>query len=261
MASLSGGDLLSPVPAAQIVRVAVARGSLARLRANDPLDADSAGQSPKPGETEVRSVIVTSGPNYGPRFGIGVLAVAVVAIFALIINKFITDPNYASSVSVPQPVEGLTIFAVFFVAALAIERLLEPLANALNIQKRKEDEATAAVAEAKSAATNATAADTADAAKNVAADVQQKAVEATKKIEAASDWTFYRTTAFWAFATIVAIWASAALHLYFLRAVGIANANHGLEVLATGLIIGAGTKPLHDFITLISTKKDQQKDQ
>jgi hypothetical protein len=30
-----------------------------------------------------------------------------------------------------RPVDGLTIFAVFFVAALAIERLLEPLSNAL----------------------------------------------------------------------------------------------------------------------------------
>ena len=43
-----------------------------------------------------------------------------------------------------------------------------------------------------------------------------------------------------------------ALHLYFLRTVGIQQNNRFLEILATGLIIGGGTKPLHDLVTMIS---------
>jgi hypothetical protein len=34
--------------------------------------------------------------------------------------------------------------------------------------------------------------------------------------------------------------------------VGISNGPRIVEILATGLIIGSGTKPLHDLITLIS---------
>jgi len=44
------------------------------------------------------------------------------------------------------------------------------------------------------------------------------------------------------------------LHLYFLKALGIACGSRWIEIPATGLIIGIGTKPLLDLITLISTK-------
>jgi hypothetical protein len=62
---------------------------------------------------------------------------------------------------------------------------------------------------------------------------------------------------YWALATILAMVASATLRLYFLRVVGMSGAPRGLEILATGLIIGAGTKPLHDLVTQIQAKKEQ----
>ncbi|MEA2439892.1 MAG: hypothetical protein QOH76_1316 [Thermoleophilaceae bacterium] len=47
--------------------------------------------------------------------------------------------------------------------------------------------------------------------------------------------------------------ASAAFGLYFLRAVGI-DCSRTVDVLATGITIAGGTKPLHDFITSIQNK-------
>jgi hypothetical protein len=62
---------------------------------------------------------------------------------------------------------------------------------------------------------------------------------------------------FWAVATVIAMLGSASLHLYFLQAVGISSASRWLEVLATGLIVGAGTKPLHDLTTALTARKEQ----
>jgi hypothetical protein len=52
------------------------------------------------------------------------------------------------------------------------------------------------------------------------------------------------------------MFASAMLNLYFLTLVGIGPSPRWAEVLATGLIIGSGTKPLHDLVAAISAKKD-----
>jgi hypothetical protein len=56
-------------------------------------------------------------------------------------------------------------------------------------------------------------------------------------------------------ATVAAVVVSAAFGLYFLKVLGI-HATHTVDTIATGLIIGAGTKPLHDFITLIQKPKN-----
>ena len=78
-----------------------------------------------------------------------------------------------------------------------------------------------------------------------------KAVAATSKSN--------RKIIFWAIASAVGVLASASLKLYLLRTVGIATPNRPLEVLATGLIIGSGTQPLHDLVGLISAKADTSK--
>jgi len=56
-------------------------------------------------------------------------------------------------------------------------------------------------------------------------------------------------------ATVLGVVASAAFGLYFLSVLGI-HASHTVDTIATGLLIGAGTKPLHDFISLIQKPKN-----
>jgi hypothetical protein len=54
-------------------------------------------------------------------------------------------------------------------------------------------------------------------------------------------------------ATLAGVAASAGFGLYFLSAVGI-TVPRLLDIFFTGLIIGAGTKPLHDLITSLQNK-------
>jgi hypothetical protein len=54
-------------------------------------------------------------------------------------------------------------------------------------------------------------------------------------------------------ASVAGVAASAGFGLYFLAAVGLPGSNT-IDSIATGLLIGAGTKPLHDLITSIQNK-------
>ena len=65
-----------------------------------------------------------------------------------------------------------------------------------------------------------------------------------------------KIVSFWALATSLGVLASAVFHMYFLSTVGIAVPNVFLEILGTGLILGAGTKPLHDLVDLIEAKSN-----
>jgi hypothetical protein len=85
--------------------------------------------------------------------------------------------------------------------------------------------------------------------------------------------------AYWALATALGLLASATLGLYLLHVVGLrgdqltadgvwaggilsaAGFRHMLDLLVTGLAIGAGTKPLHDLITNLQAAKYSKKDQ
>jgi hypothetical protein len=85
--------------------------------------------------------------------------------------------------------------------------------------------------------------------------------EAVKAAHAKAD----RATALLGVATLAGVGASLGFGLYFLSAVGIgvetlkdgtvvSHVPRFVDALATGLIIGAGTKPLHDLITNIQNK-------
>lgn len=69
-----------------------------------------------------------------------------------------------------------------------------------------------------------------------------------------------RRLLFWGLATVVGLFASAALKLYFLRALGVPDSPRWAEILVTGLVIGAGTKPLHDLISRIEKSKENAAD-
>jgi hypothetical protein len=70
-----------------------------------------------------------------------------------------------------------------------------------------------------------------------------------------------RTALIHSVAVLIAVIITGALGLHFLQAVGIGDSNHHLpgwiDIYATALVISGGTKPLHDFISLLQQKKDQ----
>jgi len=185
----------------------------------------------------------------------------------LIVFRNIADSDYKQGAAPAAPAEGLTIFAVFFVAAAGLERLLEPFSI---LWDRSKDTAQAALKETVAAVSDyktkvkvwSEATETAKAAAKGEADtaaqeVDTKLTNAAKKQAAAAAVSGRKAVVVWALATALGILASASLKLYLLKQVGIASPPRQLEILATGLIIGAGTKPLHDLVKLIEKAKEK----
>ena len=56
----------------------------------------------------------------------------------------------------------------------------------------------------------------------------------------------------WALATLLAVLLASYLGLYLVRAVGATGVDFRVDLALTGLVIRAGSKPLHDLISTIS---------
>jgi hypothetical protein len=137
--------------------------------------------------------------------------------------------------------------ALFFVMAEAMERLMEPVAElnlrfigSARIGKQNQQDKDAKAAE--DSADPSTRNEKATAAANSAAEAN--GIAANTKVF------------IWALASFIAMLASGATKVYFLQAIGFNGIPDYLNVLITGLVIGGGTKPLHDLITLIEKKSD-----
>jgi hypothetical protein len=188
----------------------------------------------------------------------GVVAVVGIVLVSVVANLVFPDSDFKAGVG-NRAVDGMTIFAVFFVGATAIERLLEPFSSALLPQEQTKKDAAEKKKDAQKATeTVADALTSAPEAKPDTKDAKEKLDEAAKADQLVADRNWYRQVLFWGIASIVSVVASASLKLYFLGTVGIAHATRWEEILATGLILGAGTKPLHDLTELISAKKDEK---
>jgi hypothetical protein len=69
--------------------------------------------------------------------------------------------------------------------------------------------------------------------------------------------TANRTILFWAIASICGLAVSGGFGLFLLQSITSTHVNSFLDLCITGLVIGAGTKPLHDLITNIQTGTSQ----
>jgi hypothetical protein len=167
-------------------------------------------------------------------------------------------------------VDGIGFFAVFYLAAQAIERLVEPL-TALNLpefgskNKRVEEINLAKnLQEAARLAASPLDQKNEKGAGKSADDAAQKA--ANQAAENAANINRIKNNTgvlVWGVATFVAMLVSGALGLYLLKAVGVDVAENyrWMDVIITGLAIGAGTKPLHDLISNMKNKTTSAGDQ
>ncbi len=138
---------------------------------------------------------------------------------------------------------GFGVLALFYVFAQTIERLLEPLSKAILPTAAQVTARDLAVKAARNNPTD-------DAAANAAAQAQ--ALLERRRAN--------RSIAFWAIATAAGFVAAATMKGYFLSAVGVASPDRWAEILVSGTVIGAGTKPLHDLISRIEKKKERDQD-
>lgn len=165
-------------------------------------------------------------PSSGLVFG-GFVAIAIGTFIATAIYNTL-DP------AVPDLAEGLSPFAAIYVAAQALERLLEPFSGWVLGNTK---------AQAKSKLLSARANDNVQ--EEIGARRELKAVRADRAIF------------FWAVATVLAMFASATAGLFLLHLIGVAGAPSWMDILVTGLAIGGGTKPLHDLIARIEKSKEK----
>jgi hypothetical protein len=137
-------------------------------------------------------------------------------------------------------------FAGLFILALAIERALEPFSSKLGPDTTKlEAERDRKLKDLGGTPTEEKKRDAADA---------QSAVEMGRRLTAVVTW---------AAATGLAFLLCAQLNITLLQAVranGSGEPPFWADLLVTGLVVGAGTKPLHDLISNIEQKKDDKKD-
>ena len=190
------------------------------------------------GETVDAGSGVGSNTGAQPTFALAALAAVAIYWILFVAQHLIPDLNPAPAV---QLVEGVAAFALFYVAAQAIERVLEPFASMDPVKKRRQtarDETLAAAAAGDGGAD--------------AAAVAQGALD---------QWRANRAVVIWAIATILGMFASAKLGLYFVSALVAVDPNVHLDVLVTGLAIGGGTKPLHDLITRVQATANTATDQ
>jgi hypothetical protein len=196
-----------------------------------------------------------------------------------------------------MPSSDYATYAGLFIMALAVERILEPFSS-LIVRKTQDKKAKSRVtaAKAKRAQTAAivsgahaaaaasagqakraavaqqAAANKAAAARTAAADAQKKAALAQAAFHRSQG---ARAVMMWATASVLAMAVCALLGIFLLRSVetprpattsagASASApakdpNRLLDLLVTGLVVGAGTKPLHDLITQIQTSSGTSK--
>ncbi len=132
---------------------------------------------------------------------------------------------------------GISVFAVLFVLALAIERIIQPFTpilgpNSAETKKRLE---------------------AAKAAPDDKASKQADIASATADLNSDRDMTAIVT---WGAASALGFILSSALNVTMLGSVLASGQQpwHWVDLLITGLVIGAGTKPLNDLVTRLQDK-------
>lgn len=140
---------------------------------------------------------------------------------------------------------GYLPYAGVVAAAGALERFLEPLSKWLLPTTTSKEEAATSKTSAEGAA--------ADPEKSATA-VRELAAEAARRQAAVDRRRTARAVMFWAIASICGLAISGGFGFFLLRSVAISHVNSYLDLVITGLTIGAGTKPTHDFITSMQAK-------
>ncbi len=143
----------------------------------------------------------------------------------------------------PKPIvltsiEGVTLFAVLYIFSAAIERLVEPAKSLMVGQKKKDAENRVETARA-------------DGDEQGQADGQAKLNETREDTKVIA----------WSLASTFAILGTSATGLFLMQAIGAEKVAPWLDILITGLVIGAGTKPLHDLIGYIEKKQEESEDE
>lgn len=194
---------------------------------------------------------------------LGMFFIVLVAAVLAAIAYVQTDPNLHLNL------ESFVVFAPIYAAAQAIERLLEPFAAILLPAQAEKEDVDAAKTDkqmAQSALAASFRADPSEAAEGTGAAAVLGRVlgEANRQQNAAvaqlSKKKSERALVFFAIASVVSLALCAVLGLGIIQAMTDTRLEEHLraiDVALTGIVIGAGTKPLHDLIARVEKAKEK----
>lgn len=163
-------------------------------------------------------------------------------ITAFLIAFFWISPRVDPAFTVPTAIKDLSLFTLIFVAAQAIERFIEPFTKIFYTTEQEVNERDSAQA-AFETSHNKT--------DGVKAAVAKAALEKKRS---------NRAVLYWALTICIGFLVSSWLRIYLLSTIGVAGQTRFTEILVTGLILGGGTKPLHDLISKIEKSKTNEED-
>ena len=161
-------------------------------------------------------------------------------------------------------VDGVSVFAAYYVVAQVIERIQEPFTPWIG-RAKTDDGTTVAQPKAKATRENkvAEARKAAVDPKKTKTEVEAAGVAAAKAQRIVDQIRVNLTLVLWASSSVLAMIASAYFGLHLLKAVGIPVTGFPdtlMDILITGLAIGGGTKPLHDLISNFTEAKTEKQD-
>jgi len=158
------------------------------------------------------------------------------------------------------PSEGVSIFALFYILAQAIERLQEPFTPWIKGTKTEEGPA-AGSGDTKSlnqrdvqALVERTAAEALKAPSDANARDAANAKRTQEQVRANMTLVLFASSA------CLAMAAAGVFKALMMKTVGVSGLAAWLDVVVTGLAIGGGTKPLHDLIANLQESKEEKKD-
>jgi hypothetical protein len=218
--------------------------------------------------------ILQANPPTGGWILVAFVVLAVGTVVSYLVWRAIKPTDF-------MPSSNYAVYAGLFIMALTIERVLEPFSG-LFVTDTKKKKATATVTAAKANLVTATAVANPGEAQPQAIAAQKKAAEAQNAFHRSQS---IRAVLMWATASVLAMLLCAALGVFLLRSVETPSAtgatststsapssrpvpsgpspakdpNRVLDLLVTGLVVGAGTKPLHDLISQIQTSSGNSK--
>ncbi|MHB8642175.1 MAG: hypothetical protein ACYDA3_04750 [Gaiellaceae bacterium] len=138
---------------------------------------------------------------------------------------------------------GVTVFGPLYIFAQAIERILEPFSKFLGAAKDSSGAKTT---------------------KGTATFKVEDAI-ANGDAQTAANWQTIveqirrnTTVITWSAATVLGTLASGTFGVFLVRSLGYTGMPAQVDMIITGLAIGSGTKPLHDFISNLQASKDSK---
>lgn len=225
---------------------------------------------PTPEKTSASTTATPLYPQGGYLIaGLVIFVVAAVVVWSILPGLF---PKHADNVTF-APMDGVSAFAVFFLAAGIVERILEPFSAGLvraTPQKSGEDpksgDATkqpqtaargtdrfAALGKTKSEAltdkVRALQSGLDDPSTDPKSAIKQAAAEQSTADQAVVNGIFL----IWSVATLLAVFLTFYFNLSLPKALGVKGTDTGFDLFLTAVIVGGGTKPLHDLISNMST--------